>query len=151
MQTMRAWALGAAAALLGFAALPAAAQDVRPESVQLYGGTYSTDCGNPAAPKLRIGADAVVLEHGARRKVGRGVMDSYTSFGGAPTSPVPPGYVMEFINDAFTVYVFQDKAGHYIAPGGYGAEGEALIGKANMKRHFRRCATRAAARQRSPG
>lgn len=148
MQTSRAWVLGAAAVLLGFTPLPAAAQDVRPESLRLYGGTYSTDCGNPAAPKLRIGADAVVIEHGARRRVGRAVMDSYTSFGGAPTSPVPPGYVMEFINDAFTLYVFQDQAGLYIAPGGYGAEGEALIGKANLQRPFRRCAPRAAAGQR---
>lgn len=142
MQTIRGWRYGAAAALLVLG-IPVSAQDVRPESLQRYGGTYSTDCKSPAAPKLRISANALVIEQGARRQVGRGVMDSYTSFGAAPTSPVPPGYVMEFISDAFSFYVFKDKAGNYIAPGEGAPSAESVIGKANMKTRFRRCAAAA--------
>ena len=142
MQADRVRVCGAAAALLVLAA-PLSAQDVRPESLQMYGGTYSTDCNNAAAPKLRIAADALVIEQGARRQVGRGVMDSYTSFGAAPTSPVPPDYVMEFISDAFSFYVFKDQAGNYIEPGEGAPTADKVIGKANMKARFRRCAAAA--------
>lgn len=135
MHARRAWVYGAVLAL----GAPAAAQDVRPESLRMYGGTYSTDCSDAAAPKLRIAADRLLIEHGPRRKSSGGVMDSYTSFGAAPTSPVPPGYVMEFIGEAFSFYVFEDKAGYYIQPSGYVPAAEPVIGKANMKARFRRC------------
>ncbi|MFD0738876.1 hypothetical protein ACFQZQ_06235 [Lysobacter koreensis] len=136
---MAGWRCGAVALLLGWG-FAASAQDVRPQSLQMYGGTYSTDCRNAAAPRLRISAEALVIEQGARRQLGRGVMDSYTSFGGAPTSPVPPGYVMEFISDAFSFYVFQDQAGLYIEPAAGAPSAAAVIGKANMQARFRRCA-----------
>lgn len=133
--------------VLGLLALaaPVAAQDVRPESIRMFGGTYSTDCHSPAAPKPRITSQALVIEHGARRKASGGVMDSHTSFGAAPTSPtslIPPGYVMEFIGDEFSFHVFEDKAGYYIQPSGYLPAAEPMIGKANMKSGFRRCADR---------
>lgn len=139
MQAIHGWRYGVAAVLL-MLGVPAAAQDVRPESLQLYGGTYSTDCKSPTAPRLRISADALVIEQGARRQIGRGVMDSYTSFGSAPTSPIPPDYVMEFISDAFSFYVFKDKAGTYIEPAQGAPAAESVIGKANMRARFRRCA-----------
>jgi hypothetical protein len=135
MHAMRAWLMVAVVAL----AMPVAAQDVRPESLKLYGGTYSTDCGNSAAPRLVISADALAIEHGPRRTASRGVMDSYTSFGAAPTSPIPPGYVMEFLSGDFSFHVFQDKAGLYIQPSAYVPAAEPVIGKANMKTRFRRC------------
>ena len=148
MKAMQGW-ICAAAVASQVAVAPAAAQDARPESLRRYGGTYSSDCGDPAAAKVRIGADALVIEHGPRRTVGRGVMDSYTSFGGAPTSPVPEGYVMEFISDAFSLYVFEDKAGYYIDVGGDVPAAEAVIGKASMRIRFRRCDARAGGGQRS--
>lgn len=135
MHARRAWVYGA---VLAFGA-PAASQGVRPESLRLHGGTYSTDCNDAVAPRLRIGAERLVIEHGPRRRTTAVVMDSFTSFGAAPTSPVPPGYVMEFIGDAFSFHVFEDKAGYYIQPGSYLPAAEPVIGRANMKVRFRRC------------
>ena len=67
------------------AALPASAQDLRPESLKLYGGTYSPDCGDTAAPRVRIGADAVEITRGEQTLRTRVTADSFASFGAAPT------------------------------------------------------------------
>ena len=65
------------------------AQELRPESLQLYGGTYATNCRDAAAPSVKIGAAGLVVSHGARSMRTPARMDSYTRFGGAPTSVVP--------------------------------------------------------------
>src|SRR5258708_26934645 len=36
-----------------------------------YGGTYSADCHNPNAPRLRVLANELAIEEGPRRVVGR--------------------------------------------------------------------------------
>lgn len=129
------------AALIALIALPvpAAAQDVRPESLRLYGGTYSPDCGSPQAPRLHVRADALVIEEGARKRTGRGVVDAYASFGGAPGSAVPEGFVVEFMSDAFSFHVFEDANGYYIRPAGYLPEAQPVIGERAMHLRFGRC------------
>jgi len=130
------------ALLACIAALPAFAQDLRPESLKLYGGVYSPDCGNEAAPRVRIGADALEIAGGARSLRTRPTADSYTSFGGAPTSPVPAGYQVEFIGDDFSLYVFQDAQGLHVPLHDYVPAAAPIVGPQAMKLRFGRCPAR---------
>ena len=122
-------------------AAPAMAQDLRPESLELFGGTYSPDCGNPAAPRVRIAANGLEIANAGRAMRTRATMDSYTSFGGAPTSPVPEGYQVEFIGDDFSLYVFQDEKGLHVPLHDYVPAAAPIVGAQAMKLRFGRCAS----------
>ena len=41
------------------------------DAMRMWGGTYSTNCGNPAAPRLRVVSDALVIEQNNKRMTGR--------------------------------------------------------------------------------
>ncbi|MFC3816813.1 hypothetical protein [Lysobacter sp. GCM10012299] len=116
----------------------AAAQDLRPESLKLYGGIYSPDCANNAAPQVRIGADGLQISASGKSMRTPARMDSYTSFGGAPTSAVPEGYKVEFIGDDFSLYVFEDAKGTYVPLEGYVPSAASIVGGA-MQARFGRC------------
>ncbi|MDP2601366.1 MAG: hypothetical protein Q8S00_02065 [Deltaproteobacteria bacterium] len=60
------WLIGAAA--LVAAAVPASAQGkLDAEVLKLYGGIYSSECGNASAPRLRVVANALMVEQGNKR------------------------------------------------------------------------------------
>ncbi|HEY5803801.1 MAG TPA: hypothetical protein VIT90_08935 [Lysobacter sp.] len=124
------------------AAVPmtATAQDLRPESLKLYGGTYSPDCGNAAAAQVRIAADGLQISANGQNVRTPARMDSYTSFGGAPTSAVPEGYKVEFIGDDFSLYVFEDAKGTYVPLEGYVPSAAPVVGGTAMKARFGHCA-----------
>lgn len=130
-------ALVFALAMVGASA--SAAQDLRPESLQQYGGTYSPACGDAFAPQLHIAAQGLEIVLGTRKLRTPVRMDSYTSFGGAPTSPVPEGYRVEFIGDDFSLYVFEDPKGLYVPLQDYVPAAEKVVGAAAMKSRFGRC------------
>lgn len=123
-------------------AAPAVAQDLRPESLELFGGTYSPDCGNPAAPRVRIAANGLEIANAGRVVRTRATMDSYTSFGAAPTSPVPEGYKVEFIGDDFSLYVFEDAKGLFVPLQDYVPAAAPVVGAQAMKLRFARCPAR---------
>ena len=55
MNLMRSLVCGAA---FVFVAAPTWAQNkLDAQALKLYGGTYSSDCSSPAAPRLRVAAD----------------------------------------------------------------------------------------------
>ena len=118
------------------------AQDLRPESLKLYGGTYSPDCGNAAAPRVRIAADGLEIASGARTLRTRATMDSYTSFGAAPTSPVPEGYRVEFLGDDFSLYIFEDAKGLHVPLRDYVPTAEPIVGAKGMGLRYGRCDAR---------
>lgn len=120
-------------------AWPAAAQ-VREESLDMYGGTYAADCADPAGPRLGIDARQLSIERDGTRTTTPVQADSFTSYGAAPTSPVPPEYRVEFIGDDFSLFVFEDEQGLYVPPGESLSGHEALLGVAAMSSRFRRCA-----------
>ena len=119
--------------------LPAMGQDLRPDSLVQYGGIYSPDCQDPAAPKVRITSEGLVIWQGKRALSTPALMDSYTSFGAAPSSPLPDGYRVEFIGDAFSLYVFEDAQGKYVPLDKYVPQAEAVVGAAAMRRRFGHC------------
>ncbi|MBU8975811.1 MULTISPECIES: hypothetical protein [unclassified Lysobacter] len=127
------------ALLTCLAAASASAQDLRPESLKQYGGTFSPACGDPSAPRVRIAADGLEIAHGARKLRTRVTMDSYTSFGAAPTSPVPEGYRVEFIGDDFSLYVFEDAKGQFVPLQDYVPAAAPVVGAQAMKARFGRC------------
>lgn len=114
------------------------AQDVDAESLRLYGGTYSTRCGDARAPELVIRPDTLTIRNGARQVNTPLRMDSHTSFGAAETSAIPEGYELEFIGDDFSFYVFKDAKGAYIPLEGYTPAAKGAVGKA-MTARFDRC------------
>lgn len=120
-------------------AASALAQDLRPESLTQYGGTYSPRCAEASAPKVQIAASGLVVSRGPRRLHTPARIESYTSFGGAPTSPVPEGYRVEFIGDDFSLHVFEDARGLYVPLDGYVPQAEAIVGKTGMTERFGRC------------
>ena len=104
------------------------------------GGTYSPDCGNSAAPQVHIAADGLQISASGKNVSTPARMDSYTSFGGAPTSAVPEGYKVEFIGDDFSLYVFEDAKGTYVPLEGYVPSAAAVVGGSAMKSRFGHCA-----------
>ncbi|HEY0504184.1 MAG TPA: hypothetical protein VGD42_11895 [Lysobacter sp.] len=129
-------------ALLALACAGALAQDLRPDSLKTYGGTYSPDCARADAPRVRIGAQGLEIAHAGRALRTPVRMDSFTSFGGAPTSPVPEGYRVEFIGDDFSLYVFEDAKGKYVPLADYVPAADKIVGAQAMKARFGRCPER---------
>jgi hypothetical protein len=126
-------------ALCPLLVVPAIAQDLRPESLVPYGGTYSPDCADTSAPRASITAQGLVISQGTHILRTPALMDSYTSFGAAPTSPVPEEYRVEFIGDAFSLYVFEDARGKYVPLQDYVPQAEKIVGAAGMRARFSRC------------
>jgi hypothetical protein len=108
-------------------------------AIKLYGGTYSFDCSNPAAPHLRVAADALTVEQGTKRTTGRNVQTAYSYFGQSP----PPNYEVALTGEvtgglALVFIVYRDKSERYITLGGADTV-EAALGKALLQRKYRLC------------
>jgi hypothetical protein len=109
------------------------------QAIELYGGGYSSDCSNSAAPRLHVVADALTIEHGTKRVTGHDVHTDYTFYGRSspPTfevalqSQVRDGTPLLFI-------VNRDKSGQYITLEG-GREVEVALGKTLLGRKYRHC------------
>jgi hypothetical protein len=91
------------------------ARALEPEVLQRYGGTYSMQCADASSPRLRITADALLVERGARRLVGPKPQAAYSYFGQSP----PPGYEVALQSQErgapeLTFVVFRDRGGLYL-------------------------------------
>jgi hypothetical protein len=66
-----------------WAAAPAWSQArFKSDVMRNFGGVYASSCGNPSGPRLRVAWDALVVEHGDKRIVGRNVQAD-TRYNGA--------------------------------------------------------------------
>ena len=115
------------------------------EAVKLYGGRYSTDCTNPAAPRLRV-AETLTVEYSNKRMTGENLMASASYFGPEP----PPNHQSVLLgevrggNGARLLFVVnRDKAGLYIELMGDDLKVEkalkAVLGTAQFKAKYRDC------------
>lgn len=78
------------------AATPAWSQNrLDADSIKLWGGTYSTNCGNPTAPRLRVVSDALMVEQNNKRLTGRNVRAALSFFGNSP----PPAYQVALVSE----------------------------------------------------
>ena len=116
----------------------------KPDVVRKYGGIYATQCSSPDAPRLRVLRDALVVEQGEQRVVGRKVQADFSYFSTSPppffklalVSEVRSGSVLEFM-------LFEDKTGTSIHLRA-GAALQAPLGKALLSATYRRCEEAAA-------
>ena len=95
------------------ASVPARA--LEPDVMQRYGGTYSVQCADAASPRLRITAEALLVERGDKRLTGSRPQASYSYFGQSP----PPGYEVALLSQErgapeLTFIVYRDRGGLYL-------------------------------------
>jgi hypothetical protein len=128
---------GAAAAVVATSA-PAWAQKLDAQALKLYGGNYSSDCSNASAPRLRVAADALMVEQGNKRMTGSNVQAAYSYFGQSP----PPDYQVALLGEVrgeqLIFLVYRDKTGQYITIDG-DTKVRAALGKALLDRKYRSC------------
>ena len=114
-------------------------------TLRQYGGRYATDCANPAAPSLRVAAEALTVEQNGLRLTGRaptrpsaaalGDHASAKDFRLAMIGAVRGGSQLRFM-------VHADPAGPYIVLDG-DAKVTAALGEGLLATRYRRCDARA--------
>jgi hypothetical protein len=127
------------ATIIGAATAAWAQGKLDPDSFKLWGGTYSTNCSDSTAPRLRVVSDALMVEQGNKRLTGRNVQASYSFYGQSP----PPDYQVALISEVrgslqLLFIVFQDKSGVYVTLEG-DREVQAALGKPLLGRKYRSC------------
>ena len=139
MKKVRCWCLCMGLAL-ALGAAPAWSQGkLNADTYKVFGGTYMSDCKNPASPKVTVFEDALVFLHGNKRVAGSNVQSTASWFGRssppefrvALLSEVPGGEQMVFL-------VNEDRSGYYITVDGDQGVQRA-IGKPLIGQKFRRC------------
>ena len=111
----------AAIALTVLVSVPAHAQarlDAATEKA--LAGTYSSDCGSATATKLRVTADALIVEDGTRQMQATSPKSLVSFYAGNP----PPGFVTALLAEVkpglgLTFEVFRTPTGHDITLGGH--------------------------------
>lgn len=142
MNTLQCLSCGAAIASL-LASAPAASEySLEAEALKLYGGSYSTDCGNPAAPRLRV-AETLNVEKGNKRMTGEKLMASASYLDPTPPANYQMALLSEVRGGAQLIFVvYRDKAGLYIELMGDPKVETALtavLGRAQFKSKYRDC------------
>jgi hypothetical protein len=134
------WLICGSVATIVVAGAPAWAQNkLDADTLKLYGGTYSTECGNSAAPRLRVVSDALMVEQGNKRMTGRNVQASYSFFGQSPPPDYQVALIGEVRNDLQLLFiVYRDKTSQYIKLDG-DTKVQAALGKSLLGRKYASC------------
>ncbi|HKY06686.1 MAG TPA: Ivy family c-type lysozyme inhibitor [Candidatus Binatia bacterium] len=112
---------------------------LEPDILKLYGGTYSTDCGNATATRLRVVADALMVEQGNKRLTANNVQAQHSFFGRS----APPNYRVALTGEVrggsqLLFIVFQEGNRKYITVDG-DQKVQAALGKTLLARKFHSC------------
>ena len=127
------------ASLIALASPAWAQSKLDADSIRLWGGTYSTNCGNPAAPRLRVVSDALMVEQNNKRLTGRNVQAQHSYYGNSPPPDFQVALVGEVRRDVQLLFeVYQDKSGLYITVAG-DRDVQAALGKALLGQKYRSC------------
>jgi len=113
--TQRAFIALAASMLAVLAAPPTQAQRLPPDVLALYGGVWSADCANPAAPRLRVEADGLLVERDGQRLTGSKPQAAAAYFGNSP----PRHYEMTLMSEVrggseLLFIIYRDPRGRFI-------------------------------------
>lgn len=131
---------GIAAAASIAVCTPAWAQDrLDAETLKLFGGSYAADCSNAKATRLRVVADALMVDESGKRMTGRNVKAAYFYFGQSPPaehqvvllSEVQGGSQLRFV-------VHRDNSGQYITLDG-DPNVQAVLGKSLLAKKYYSC------------
>lgn len=153
MSANRWWVRGATAAaaflvscMAGASASAQSTLDV--QTMKLYGGTYLSDCKNPASPRVMVSQDALVLIQGTKRVAVGNVQAQASYFGRSEPENYRVAIVAESPDGAqLVVIVYSDAAGDYVTVDG-DAKFMNQIGRQAATLKYRRCDAPA---QRPPG
>jgi hypothetical protein len=142
MFTLRCLPPSAALACLVASAPAVAEYSLEAESIKLYGGSYSTDCGNSAAPRLQV-AKTLNVEKGNNRMTGEKLMASASYLDPNPPANYQMALLSEVRGGAQLIFVvYRDKAGLYVELMGDPKVETALtavLGRAQFKAKYRDC------------
>lgn len=134
------WLIRGAAAIIVAAVFPAQSQGaLKADALKQYGGTYSSDCSNPTAPRATVFADALVVLQGDKRIAGDKVQAAFSYFGQSP----PPNYEVALLSEVrgsgqLMFIVYRDKSGQYMTLDG-DPKVVAALGKALTGHKYRHC------------
>ena len=122
-----------------FGAIAPARAALPPDVVASYGGVYAVNCADPASPRLRVTADALVVEQGNQRLTGQQAQAAYSYFGNSP----PSGYQVALLSEvrgklSLVFTILQDRRGQYATAEG-DKEVHQMLGKLAARTKFRRC------------
>ncbi|MEJ8809858.1 Ivy family c-type lysozyme inhibitor [Variovorax ureilyticus] len=109
------------------------------DTLAQFGGTYSMACGNPTSAKLRVTADALVVESGNQRMTGTDPQASYSFFGQSP----PRGFQVALQSQVrgmaeLMFMVYRDRGGNYVELDG-APNVRAVLGPSLTGRRYRQC------------
>ncbi len=133
----------AGAAWMAACAVAAAQGALDAESLRQFSGNYAADCAaasnGPGAPRLRVAAEALMIDQGTQRMTGRRVQAAPAALGAQP----PAGFKVALVSQVkdrqeLQFHVYADKAGLYVMLEG-DATVKAALGDALMKPKYRRC------------
>jgi hypothetical protein len=114
------------------------------ESMKLWGGTYSQNCSDPAAPRLRVTADALSVEQGSQRMVARNIDSAYSFFGNSPPKDFQVALMGEVRGGLQILFlIYKDRSGEYITLDG-DPKVRAALGKPLLAAKHRHCDVQAA-------
>jgi hypothetical protein len=107
--------------------------------MKMYGGTYSAECANGSATRLRVLANELVVEQGNKRLAGKKVEAAHSFFGNS----APPNYMVALVSEVsggsqMIFIVFREGRSQYIKVDGDQRVTTAL-GKSLLARKFYRC------------
>jgi hypothetical protein len=135
------WRLAAASLLNLASSQPGWSADWNRDTQNEYGGTYSTNCNNPAAPRVRAVSQGLLVEVGTQRMTGTNLQVAVALFG---NQGEPPGQqtvaLMSQVRGRFEMNfnVHRDTSGQWGA-----LEGDpkviAAIGNGLAAQRFRDC------------
>jgi hypothetical protein len=109
------------------------------DALKMFGGTYLSDCKNPASPRVTVFEDQLVFIKGDTRIAIGNVQNAASYFGNSP----PENYDTVLLGEnaggsQMMLIVYRDEAGPYITIDA-DAKYAARIGKPAMKLKYRRC------------
>jgi hypothetical protein len=106
-----------------------------------FSGTYSPDCSNAAAPRVRVSTDALTVEDGTRKIQASAPRSAPTYFAAVP----PPGFQTALIanvspGEQIVFVVYRTPAGYAIKLNG-SANVQESLGKILLPQTLHRCST----------
>ncbi|MDP1693361.1 MAG: Ivy family c-type lysozyme inhibitor [Burkholderiaceae bacterium] len=128
------------------AAAAAATARLDDAALTAYGGEFAVDCADPRQPRLRVTAEALIVEHGGGRSTAAPVQAMPGFYGSHP----PPGYLVALSaplsqRGELLLVLFRDARGRYLRIDG-DEKVRAALGRRFADAPYRDCEAASAAR-----
>ena len=128
-----------AACMIGAVSSTTAQAALDADSAKVYGGTYLSDCKNPASPRVIVQTAALLVQKDNQRMSGGNLQAAHSYFGQSP----PPHYLVALLSEVrggleLQAIVYRDKSGQYLTLDG-AAKVRAGLGPRLLAYKYRLC------------